>query len=160
MRALAVYLWTVVLVAIASTFLPFLLVAPFHSQSTLDLRLSYALGRWAPTATLLLLLAGIILAITIWRRGARTLGKVGMIVGCSLLTLLAYVARFQPAEIVFSRLHQVVRIPADQAEHVTAEGLVLGVTWGSESAAYPVPIVAYHHIVNDRLAGEPFVVTF
>ena len=146
--------------AIGCTFLPFLLVAPFHSQSALDLRLSYALGQWAPTATLLLLLAGIILAITIWRRGARTLGKVGVIVGCSVLTLLAYAARFQPAEIVFSRLHQVVRIPADQAEHVTAEGLVLGVTSGSESAAYPVPIVAYHHIVNDRLAGEPFVVTY
>jgi len=48
----------------------------------------------------------------------------------------------------------------DQAEHVTAEVLVLGVTSGAESAAYPVPIIAYHHIVNDRLADEPFVVTY
>ncbi len=160
MRALAVFLWTVILVAIACTFLPFLLVAPFHSQTILDLRLSYALNRWAPGVTLLLLLAGIMLAIVIWRLGARRLGKVGVIVGCGVLALLAYAARLQPAEIVFSRLQKVVRIQEDQAEHVTAEGLVLVVTSGTESAAYPVPIVAYHHIVNDRLADEPFVVTY
>ena len=83
MRTLGVFLWAVILVAIACTFLPFLLVAPFHSQTTLDLRLSYTLDQWMPSATLLLLLAGIVLTIMIWRRGARTLGKVGVIVGCS-----------------------------------------------------------------------------
>ncbi len=160
MRVLATFLWTVILAAIACTFLPFLLVAPFHSQTTFDLRLSYALDQWAPSATLLLLLAGVVLATMIWRRGARMLGRVGVIIGCSVLILLAYAARLQPAEIVFARLHQVVRIPADQAEHVTAEDLVLGVTAGAESAAYPVPIISYHHIVNDRLADEPFVVTY
>jgi hypothetical protein len=112
------------------------------------------------SATLLLLFAGIVLAIMIWRRGCRRLGKVGVVIGCSALALLAYVARSQPAETVFSRLQEVVRVPADRAEHVTAESLVLGVTWRTESAAYPVPIVAYHHIVNDRLADEPFVVTY
>ncbi len=112
MRVLAAFLWIVVLLAIAGTFLPFLLVAPFHSQTILDLRLSYALNRWAPGVTLLLLLAGIMLAIVIWRLGARRLGKVGVIVGCSVLVLLAYAARLVPAEIVFSRLDEVVRIPA------------------------------------------------
>ena len=160
MRVLAVFLWTVILAAIACTFLPILLVAPFLSQTTLDLRLSYALARWAPSVTLLLLPAGIVLAGMIWRRGAGTLGKVGVGIGCTVLLLLVYVARLHPAEIVFSRLHQVVRIPADQAEHVSAEDLVLGVTSGAESAAYPVPIIAFHHIVNDRLADEPFVVTY
>ena len=136
------------------------MVAPFLSQTTLHLRLSYALDQWAPSVTLLLLLPGIVLAIMIWRRGPRTRGKVGAIVGCGVLLLLAYAARLVPAEIVFSRLDEVVRIPADQAEHLTPEGLVLGVTSGTESAAYPIPIVAYHHIVNDRLADEPFVVTY
>ncbi len=160
MRVLAAFLSTVVLAAIACTFLPFLLVAPFHSQTTLDLRLSYALARWAPSATLWLLLAGIVPAVMIWRRGTRTLGKVGVAIGCSVLILLAFAARLRPAEIVFSRLHEVVRVAADQAEHVSAEVLVLGVTSGAESAAYPVPIIAFHHIVNDRLADEPFVVTY
>ena len=160
MRVLAACLWIIILAALAFAFLPSLLVAPFHSQTTVDLRLSYALDRWAPNATLLLLLAGIVLAIVIWRHGAHRLGRVGVIIGCSVLILLAYAARLQPAETVFARLHEVVRIPADQAEHVIAEGLVLGVRSGSLSAAYPVPIVAYHHIVNDRLAGEPFVVTY
>ncbi len=44
--------------------------------------------------------------------------------------------------------------------HVQPEDLVLGVKLGDETAAYPIPIVGYHHIVNDRLAGEPFVVTY
>jgi hypothetical protein len=159
-RILAAFLWVVVLVALAWTMLPFLLVAPFLSQTALHLRLSYALDQSAPGATLLLLLPGIVLATIIWRRGPDTRGKVGVIVGCGMLALLAFAARLIPAEIVFSRLDDVVRIPADRAEPPTTEGLVLGVISGTESAAYPVPVVAYHHIVNDRLAGEPFVVTY
>jgi hypothetical protein len=66
----------------------------------------------------------------------------------------------RPAEIVFARLSEVVRMPVDRAEHLAREDLVLGVTAGDESAAYPVPIVAFHHLVNDRIADEPFVVTY
>ena len=159
-RALAVVFSVVVLAAITAAIAPFLLVGPFHSQTPTDLSLSRTIGQWSPSVTILLLIAGIVLAVLIWRRGAGMLGKAGVILGCTVLLAFAYAARLRPAEIIFARLPEVVRMPVDQAEHVAREDLVLGVTTRAESAAYPVPIVAFHHIVNDRLADEPFVVTY
>jgi hypothetical protein len=159
-RVLTMSLWTVALTSIACTLLPFLLVAPFHSQTAFKLQLSYTLDHWAPVVTLLLLMTGIALATMIWRRGAGIISRLGVVIGCSVLILLAYAAQLRPAEIMFAQLREVVRIPADQAGYVATEDLVLGVTAGDESAAYPVPIIAYHHIVNDRLADEPYVVTY
>ena len=159
-RVPTVVLSLVVLAAIATTVTPFLLVGPFRSQTPSDLSLSRTIGQWSPSVTILLLIAGIVLAVLIWRRGIGILGKVGVILGCTVLLTFTFAAQFRPAEIVFARLAEVVRIPVDRAEHVAREDLVLGVTAGAESAAYPVPIVAFHHIVNDRLADEPFVVTY
>jgi len=159
-RILAVVLLVVVLVAAATTVTPVLLVGPFRSQTPFDLSLSRTIGQWSPSVTILLLIVGIALAVLIWRRGTGKLGKVGVILGCTALLAFTFAAQFRPAEIVFARLVEVVRIPVDRAEHIAREDLVLGVTSGTESAAYPVPIVAFHHIVNDQLADEPFVVTY
>ena len=61
---------------------------------------------------------------------------------------------------MFEALPEVARVPVHDALHVQPDDLVIGVTAGGESAAYPVPIAAYHHLVNDRLADEPFVVSY
>lgn len=159
-RALAIVFSVVVLAIIVTTIVPILLVGPFLSQTPTDLSLSRTLGQWSPSATILLLIAGSVLAVLILRRGAGRLGKTGVILGCTVMLAFAFAAQLRPAEIVFARLPEVVRIPVDRAEHVVREDLVLGVTTRAESAAYPVLIVAFHHIVNDQLAGEPFVVTY
>ena len=38
--------------------------------------------------------------------------------------------------------------------------MVIAVTLGGESRAYPIREMGYHHIVNDRLHGLPLVVTY
>jgi hypothetical protein len=38
--------------------------------------------------------------------------------------------------------------------------MVLAVKVGAEQRAYPVVIMAYHHILNDSLGGTPLVVTY
>lgn len=40
------------------------------------------------------------------------------------------------------------------------QDLVLGAEREGEARMYPTATLRRHHIVNDRLAGEPFVVTF
>lgn len=45
-----------------------------------------------------------------------------------------------------------LRLPADE--------MVLGVERGGEARMYPTSTLRTHHIVNDRLANEPFVLTF
>ncbi|TDI12490.1 MAG: DUF3179 domain-containing protein [Acidobacteria bacterium] len=74
--------------------------------------------------------------------------------------MLAQGARLRPAEIRFARITEVVRVPRDRATSIKPSDMVLGVTAGGEAAAYPLPVIAFHHIVNDRLGDEPFVVTY
>ncbi len=38
--------------------------------------------------------------------------------------------------------------------------LVLGLLWKGEARAYPARMLRYHHIVNDTLAGRPFLITY
>jgi hypothetical protein len=160
MRIRAVILLLLILVAAALAVLPSLMTAPFLSQTTLHLTVGHAATRWAPGATLVLLLVGIVLAVTSWRAGLRAWGKVGVIASCVVLALLAQGARLRPAEIRFARLTEVIRVSNADASQVKPSDMVLGVTAGGEAAAYPLPVIAFHHIVNDRLGDEPFVVTY
>ena len=43
---------------------------------------------------------------------------------------------------------------------VAVKQLVLGVTIGSESKAYPIEIIGYHHQMRDSVGGEPIMVTY
>jgi len=55
----------------------------------------------------------------------------------------------------------------DEPEYVSAEQgfmaedtIVLGVDFGGEQRAYPLPIMDRHEIVNDRVGGQPVAVTW
>ncbi len=51
-------------------------------------------------------------------------------------------------------------IPASQATWLAPEELILGVAVGDEARAYPISQMAYHHIANDQIGGEPYLVTY
>ncbi len=51
-------------------------------------------------------------------------------------------------------------IPGTQASWLTPDELVLGVVVGDEARAYPISQMAYHHIANDQIDGEPYLVTY
>lgn len=51
-------------------------------------------------------------------------------------------------------------VPGSQATWLNAEELVLGVTAGGAARAYPISQMAYHHIANDQINGEPYLVTY
>jgi len=58
-------------------------------------------------------------------------------------------------------------VPLDDPKTVPAAGLsydaeepMLSVTRGSATRLYPVGAMAYHHVSNDVIGGEPVVVTY
>ena len=51
-------------------------------------------------------------------------------------------------------------LPADAADYLDDDDLILGLEWEGKVHAYPVRMVTFHHIVNDTLAGKPFVITY
>ena len=54
-----------------------------------------------------------------------------------------------------------VMVPASDVTWLNDDSVVMGVVHSSgESQAYPVGQMAYHHIANTTVAGEPFLVTY
>ena len=57
-------------------------------------------------------------------------------------------------------LDQPAFLTAGEAGYLLDEDLVLGLEWLGEARAYPIRMITYHHIVNDSIAGRPWVVTY
>jgi hypothetical protein len=51
-------------------------------------------------------------------------------------------------------------VESPQADFLVDSDIVLGISHGDEHRAYPVRQVWYHHVVNDRIGGEPYLVTY
>lgn len=51
-------------------------------------------------------------------------------------------------------------IPASEAGYLHSGDRVLGVTIGKEARAYPVKILNWHEVVNDRVGDQRFVVSY
>ena len=60
----------------------------------------------------------------------------------------------------FIPLDNPLPVPAATATWLHPDDFVLGVKRGGEARAYPISQVEYHHIVNDTIAGEPYLVTY
>jgi hypothetical protein len=61
---------------------------------------------------------------------------------------------------MFHPLPQPGYVDASKASHVNDGDMVLSVEIGSEARAYPVPLMAYHHLVNTTVGKEPIVATY
>jgi hypothetical protein len=144
---------------VAMVAVPVFLIRPFSPQTPGALALAFALRRWAPLATALALIAGLALAVTLWR-GGRWWSRALVVLALVPLTGAAWFARFNMFEKMFSPLGASRFAPAAEASWVEEGDLVLAVERGGEAAAYPVRQVAYHHIVHDVVGGVPVAVTY
>ncbi len=51
-------------------------------------------------------------------------------------------------------------VEATAADFLEGDSRVIGISLGGEARAYPIAILNWHEIVNDKLGGRPIVVTF
>ena len=51
-------------------------------------------------------------------------------------------------------------LPAAEATFLTDQDQVIGVIAGGVAKAYPLRILTWHEVVNDRLGGRPVAVTY
>jgi len=141
--------------------IPTWLIQPFAPQTPGEVAWSYALKSRAPEVTAALLAAGLLVALLGRRRLRTWIG--GPIAGVALVVLggLAWFARQNHFEWMFNPLPEARFAKADEAAAwVEPEDFVLGVVHGDTARAYPVLALAYHHVVNDVVAGEPIVATY
>jgi hypothetical protein len=140
--------------------LPIYVIRPFRAQGATELAVALAVSRWKPYLTILCLLLGAWTAARLWR-GARVPGRLGVTLSVLLLAGMALLAQVNVFELMFQPMRDARFVPAAEAVY-EPETMVMAVRLGpkQEARAYPIRILAYHHLLNDVVAGEPIVSTY
>jgi hypothetical protein len=133
-------------------------IRPFREQR--PAALDRALWVLLHTRPLSLILACLVTAVAVllWRR-AGWIAKLLLAPAIGITILAAVSTWINPFEHMFHPLGEPKYLAADRVA-IDANDMVIAVTLGGESRAYPIREMGYHHIVNDRLHGLPMVVTY
>src|SRR3954466_8647188 len=150
--------WLIVFVTAAAVLAivltPVFLIAPFKGQTPRTMQLSFSLRRWSPLLTIAASALLLAFAIGLWR-GGRWWSRAFLLI--LLLPVLAatWLARQNHFEWMFNPLPNPAYAKVSDASFVNNDDRVLAVTIGGESVAYPIRIMAYHHLVQDTVGGTP-----
>ena len=155
--------WLLLLVLIIATvaivLTPVFLILPFKAQTPRILEVSYAMRRWSPLLTLLA--AAIILTLTmgLWITG-RWWSRAILVLLLIPVFAVTWLARQNHFEWMFNPLPNPAYAKLTEANFISDDDRVLAVTIGDESVAYPIRLIAYHHLVGDTVGGVPIVATY
>lgn len=149
-----------VVAALAFVAVPVWLIQPFKPQTERALAVGYEVKRLAPWATAALAAAGLWLVARMWRASRRRWAKVLMTLLLLPVCGAVWAARQNVYEWMFNPLAGAAYAPAAEADFVADGDMVLAVERGGERVAYPVRLMAYHHLVADRVGGVPVVATY
>jgi hypothetical protein len=133
-------------------------IRPFSEQIPAALeRALWVLRHYRPLS---LLLACVVTAVALllWRR-AGWVAKMLLAPAMGIAILAAVSTWINPYEQMFHPLGEPKYLAIDLAK-IDPNDMVIAVSLGGESRAYPIREMGYHHIVNDRLHGLPIVVTY
>jgi hypothetical protein len=149
----------IVAAAAALVVVPVFLIQPFKAQTAKSLEVGYAVKSWAPWATVALAAAGLWLVARMWR-GSRWWAKAALVVLFVPLAASVWASRQNVYEVMFNPLERPAYVPPAEVNYIGDGDMVLAVERGGERVAYPVRLMAYHHIVADAVGGVPVAATY
>ena len=156
--------WLLLLLSVASAFvlifIPVYLIQPFAAQSTKAVQISYLLKSWSPLITIVLALAALTLSIFIWLGSKRWFGKAAVVLPLFLIAIFTWFARQNHFEWMFNPLGGAQFARASEIDFLSDNEMVLAVKVNGEAVAYPVTLMAYHHIAHDVVGGVPITATY
>mgnify|MGYP000532371100 CR=1 FL=1 len=153
--------WTLsllaVMLALATLITPPLVMQPFKPQGPNELLVALAVLRYAP---LLLALAVVLAGWAVarawsggwWRR-------IGTVLALLVVVAATVLARINIFEKMFEPMTRPQFLVAS-ASGLADDTIVMTVAQGAARRAYPVHVMAYHHVLNDTVGEAPLVVTY
>jgi hypothetical protein len=138
---------------------PVFLIMPFKAQTPRILQVSLTMRSWSPLFTVVAALLLLAFAVMLWR-GGRWWSRIALVVLVLPALGATWLARQNHFEWMFNPLPNPAYAKAAEASFVNGDDRVLAVTIGGESVAYPIRIMAYHHVVDDTVGGTPIVATY
>jgi hypothetical protein len=152
-----------VIVAAATLITPLWVMQPFRSQSATELAVALGTLRVAPwvlAAVAALALWMVVRAWPLesprWRGWTR---RVGTVLALALVLGAAALSRINAFEQMFAPLPGPTFVAVGQAPWA-ADDVMMTVRVDGVVRAYPVRVMAYHHVLNDELGGQRLVVTY
>lgn len=158
-RSAWLVLLVILMIGLVVVITPIWIIYPFKAQSQRGLEVSFALRRISPVLTIIASLTFVLLGVWLWR-GARWFGKAIMVVLAISLFASTWMARQNHFEWIFRPDKNIAFAQPSQADFVGNSDMVLAVKINGEAAAYPVRLMAYHHLVQDVVGGTPIVATY
>jgi hypothetical protein len=146
------------LATIALFFVPAFIIRPFRHQSPKALLLAMTLRQHAPLGTMIAGFACLVIAIALWRTASRW-RKTIVIFTLLLVAFSAVMARLNYFEWMFHPIASAQFLSPSESKLGLKE-MILAVRIGGDARAYPISQMAYHHILNDEVAGVPIAVTY
>jgi hypothetical protein len=154
--------WTLLILCLVPTFAifayPLYVIRPFRPQGPAELAAALAIHQWGPLLAAIESAGAILLTALMWRTAKRT-----ALALTTLTIAFAALAQINVYEIMFHRIASPQTMPAAEAQSqgkIDNDDMVIAIKLTGQSRAYPVRMMAYHHVVNDRLGGLPIVSTY
>jgi hypothetical protein len=144
--------------AIGLLLIPAFVIRPFTHQSPGPLWLAMALRQRAPLGTLIAGLACLIFAFALWRTVGRW-RKSLLVLILLVVTFSMVMARLNYFEWMFHPIAGAQFVAQSQSK-LDPKEMIMAVNLGGEARAYPISQMAYHHVLNDVVAGVPIAVTY
>jgi uncharacterized protein DUF3179 len=138
--------------------IPAFVIRPFRYQSERALGLAIAVKRIAPALSVAALVGVLALGLRLWRSSSKLL-RSGIALALVLSAAAAVMVRQNYFEWMFHPITAAGFVSAGDARLAEKE-MVMAVRIGTEARAYPIVQMAYHHILNDTVAGVPVAVTY
>lgn len=152
-------LLVILMIGLAVVIAPIWIIQPFKPQTPRGLEVSYMLRRISPVVTVIASFAVVLLAALLWQ-SSRWFLKLLMVLLMLPLFAATWMARQNHFEWMFRPHASIVFSPSAQATFVGDTDMVLAVKNNGEAVAYPVRLMAYHHLVQDVVGGTPIVATY
>ena len=159
-RAAWIALFIITLIGLAIVILPAWVIQPFKPQTSRGLELSYAMRRWSPVVTIIALFSAFLLIVWLWQGSRRWWKKAALVLILLPVFASTWFARQNHFEWMFNPLPNPAYAKTGAASFVADSDMVLAVENKGEAVAYPVRLMAYHHLVQDVVGDTPIVATY
>jgi hypothetical protein len=147
------------LVSLAYLGYPLYVIRPFRYQGPRELALALKVIQARSVVELVCTACALVALLLVLRATPRRLHRNLAIAGASLVCIFAVLSHVNIYELMFHPDTYPAFGPIQQAK-VDPDDKVLAVKVAGSARAYPIRSIAYHHIINDTVGGEPIVTTY
>ena len=150
---------TFAVVAFLAFAYPMYVIRPFRAQGSRELALALAVRSWGPPIAMAAAAGALGAAVVLWKRSTSKFPKIAIACSAVLAISFAVLSHINVYEKMFHRIDSPDAITAAEAK-IDDDDMVLAIEVEGIARAYPVRMLAYHHIANDELGRVPIVSTY